>query len=231
MREKEIQKIFSEAAHTYEAVNHILTMGLDILWRKTAAKHAARGGGRRWIDVCSGTGDMAVLLSRLAKDDTMVVSQDFSLPMLRKAMSKSEAGKISFCVSNACGLPFPNDTFDLVTISFATRNINASRDILLQYFCEFYRVLKPGGRFVNLETTQPRSKPVRQLFHLYVRLVIAPIGGLISGTKAAYKYLSRTIPVFLRAEELSDILYKAGFKKVSFSYLTFGLCAIHTAIK
>lgn len=231
MKEKRIQKIFSEVPQTYEVINHILTMGLDILWRKKAAKHAASSGGMRWLDVCSGTGDMAILLRGLTKDETMIVSQDFCLPMLHKARVKSESKKISFCISNAGDLPFPDNTFDLVTISFATRNINTGRDILLQYFHEFYRVLKPGGRFINLETTQPQSKMARQVFHIYVRLAVAPIGRLISGSRAAYKYLSCTIPQFFNAEELSKILYGAGFKRVSFSYLTFGVCAIHTAIK
>ena len=231
MKTKNIHNIFSEVPKTYEAANHILTMGMDVLWRKKAARHAAQTGGIYWLDVCSGTGEMAVLLSRLAKDETKIVSQDFCQPMQQKAMLKPEAKRISFSVSDACNLSFPNNSFDIVTISFATRNINASRDILLKYFREFYRVLKPGGRFINLETTQPQSKIVRQLFHLYVRLAVAPIGYLISGSRAAYRYLSNTIPRFFNAEELSDILYEAGFKRVDFSYLTFGVCAIHTAIK
>lgn len=231
MKTEDKHKIFSEVPQTYEAANHILTMGLDILWRKKAALHAAQGGGEHWLDVCSGTGDMAILLRRLADEKTTIVSQDFCRPMLQKARLKPEAQNISFSVSDALDLQFPDNTFDLVTISFATRNLNAGRDILLRYFREFYRVLKPGGRFINLETTQPQSKIVRQLFHLYVRLAVAPVGYLISGSRAAYKYLSYTIPRFFNAEELSDILYEAGFKKVSFSHLTFGVCAMHTAIK
>ena len=231
MNTKSVQKIFSEVPQTYEVANHILTMGLDMLWRKKAAKHAAQAGGAYWLDVCSGTGDMAVLLSKLAKDATKVVSLDFSQPMLEKAKLKPEAKKIHFSISNACNLPFSNSTFDLVTISFATRNINVTRDVLLEYFREFYRVLKPGGKFINLETTQPKSKIVRQLFHLYARHVIAPVGQLISGSRVAYKYLSSTIPLFYTAKELLEILSEAGFKKISFSYMTFGVCAIHTAIK
>ena len=231
MKPKEIQKIFSEAAHSYETVNHVLTMGLDMSWRKKAAKHAVQGGGTRWLDVCSGTGNMAALLSKLGEEKTAIVSQDFCLAMMNKARLKPEAEKISFCISNACKLPFPDNTFDLVTISFATRNINENQDVLVQYFREFYRILRPGGRFVNLETSQPQSKIIRKVFHFYIRLIVAPIGCLISGSKTAYKYLSYSIPLFYSAEELSNILYKAGFKTVSFSRLTFGACAVHTSVK
>lgn len=231
MNTKEVHKIFSKVPKTYDVANNILTMGLDIFWRKKAAKQAAKAGGTHWIDVCSGTGEMAVCLSRLAKKETTVVAQDFCQPMLQKAMLKPEAKNIVFSISDASKLDFPDNTFDLLTISFATRNINANPYILKQFFREFHRVLKPGGRFVNLETSQPQSKIVRKLFHLYASHLIAPFGLLISGSKAAYKYLSHTIPCFFSAKELSDVLYEAGFSKVDFSYLTFGLCAIHTSIK
>lgn len=231
MNTDSIQKIFSEVPRTYELVNHVLTLGLDTLWRKKAAKHAAQTGGTRWLDVCSGTGDMALLLRRAACEGTTVISLDVCLPMLRKAAAKPEAKTISFCIADAATLPFPDNTFDLVTISFATRNIDAGRDILLRYFLEFNRILKPGGRFVNLETTQPRSMIVRRLLYLYVRCAVAPIGHLISGSKAAYRYLAHTIPRFYNAEELSDILRQAGFEKVGCSYLPFGICALHTATK
>ncbi len=228
---KNIHKIFSQIPQTYALINHILTLGLDVLWRKKAAKHAARSGGTRWLDVCSGTADMAVLLEGLANEKTMIVSVDFCLPMLRKARLRPEAKKIYFCLSNASELPFPDNIFDLVTISFATRNINAGREVLLEYFRQFHRVLKPGGRFIHLETSQPRSNIIRSLFHFYVRLIVIPVGHLISGSRTAYAYLSHSIMLSLKVEELAEILYKAGFKKVNFSCLTFGACAIHRAIK
>tara|TARA_B100000315_G_scaffold259149_1_gene313884 strand:- start:688 stop:1383 length:696 start_codon:yes stop_codon:yes gene_type:complete len=231
MKEKSVEKIFSQVSKTYECVNHVLTLGLDIIWRRRAAKQAACAGGKCWLDLCSGTGDMAVSLQRLAKEGTKVVAVDFCLAMLKEATSKPEAKEISFCLSNANSLPFLDNSFDLLTISFATRNINAGGDALLRYFQEFRRVIKPGGRFIILETTQPRSKLFKWLFHLYINLVVFPIGSLISGSKEAYKYLAYTIPRFFTAEELSEILSKTGFAKVSFSYMSFGVCAIHTSIK
>ncbi len=142
-----IQKVFLEVSHTYELVNHVLTCGLDILWRRKAAKVAAMGGGKRWIDICSGTGEMAFSLKRLAKNKTMVIAADFCIPMIHKAAAKPEANQISFVTADVNALPFHDETFDLVTISFATRNINVTRDILIQCFREINRILKPGGRF------------------------------------------------------------------------------------
>lgn len=226
-----IKKLFAEISRTYELANHVLTLGLDGFWRKKAAQTAAQGAGKKWLDVCSGTGQMALRLRSIAKEETMIVALDFCLPMLRELRHKTEANRILLCAACADRLPFADNTFDLVTISFATRNINMGREILLRHFQEFRRVLKPDGQFINLETSQPPSMVVRRLFHFYVRLVVKPIGYLISGSKVAYAYLSHTIPRFFPAQDLSGIIYQAGFRKVNSSYLTSGISAIHIAIK
>ena len=128
-------------------------------------------------------------------------------------------------------LDFPDNSLDLITISFATRNINLNKDILNQTFTEFYRVLEPGGRFVNLETSQPSSSWIRKIFHFYVKLVVKPVGGLISGSQSAYAYLTHTIPRFYPPEELSEIMNQAGFKNVTCKKLLFGIAAIHQGQK
>jgi len=120
---KGIQKIFSEAAETYELVNHILTLGFDILWRKKAAREAVRAKGFLWLDVCSGTGEMALYLSRLADEKVKIVSADFCHPMIAKAREKRNIQNLSFVLAESGQLPFADRTFNLVTISFATRNI------------------------------------------------------------------------------------------------------------
>lgn len=228
---KGIQNIFSEVSSTYELINHVLTCGLDYVWRKKAAKTGAAGGGSMWLDVCSGTGDMAVNLSRLAPENTRVFAADFSLPMIREAVPKPEAKNIVFVISEVKELPFADETFDLITISFATRNLNTSPDMLIRSFREFQRVLKPGGRFVNLETSQPSSTLIRKLFHAYIKLAVKPAGQFISGSKAGYIYLSQTIPRFYNAEDLAGIIRQAGFSKVEYSRLMMGAAAIHVAVK
>jgi demethylmenaquinone methyltransferase/2-methoxy-6-polyprenyl-1,4-benzoquinol methylase len=174
---------------------------------------------------------MAVYLSRLAKGNTMILAADFSIPMIQKAILKPEAQRITFVLADAKALPFREKTFDLLTISFATRNLNLSRDVLLSCFRGFYDVLRPAGRFVNLETSQPSSPLIRRLFHLFVRLTVRPLGYRISGSRSGYAYLSYTIPRFYGAQELAAIIRKAGFSRVWFHRLMLGAVAIHKAVK
>jgi demethylmenaquinone methyltransferase/2-methoxy-6-polyprenyl-1,4-benzoquinol methylase len=228
---KGIQKIFSEAAETYELVNHVLTLGFDILWRKKAAREAARAKGFLWLDVCSGTGEMALYLSRLADEKVKIVSADFCHPMIAKAREKRRNPNLSFVLAESGQLPFADRTFNLVTISFATRNIYPNKRELVAHLKEFHRVLKPGGHFVNLETSQPSVRIIQKLFHLYIKLTVKQLGFLLSGSKSAYRYLAYTIPRFFPPEEFSSILREAGFARITHRSLFLGVSAIHTAIK
>ena len=228
---KGVLKVFSEVAHLYEIVNHILTFGLDIPWRRRAAQVAAVGGGTLWLEVCSGTGEMAVNLKKLAGSETKIVVSDFSLPMLYKATEKENLRGAAVSLADSYQLPFPDNTFDLVVISFATRNITPTRSRLTQFIQEFRRVLKPGGRFVNLETSQPRSMPIRIAFRFYTKHVIKLLGRIISGSKTGYAYLAHTVPRFLNAADLTDVLLESGFSQVDVVTMTFGAVAIHRAIK
>ena len=158
-----LHRIFSEVPSTYELVNHILTFGLDIIWRRRVAGIASVGNGSRWADMCSGTGETAAYLSHLAPMGTTVYAIDFSLPMLGEAKRKPEAGNIKFVSSDIKALPFPDNSFDMITISFAKRNINLSKEILVKTLAEIHRVLKPEGRFINLETSRPSFTPVRRI--------------------------------------------------------------------
>jgi len=226
-----VQTIFSQVPRTYELTNHILTLGLDIVWRKRAARIAAEAHPGQWVDMCTGTGEMAVYLSRLAPNATTIYAIDFSGPMLDQARRKPQAANINFVAADVKALPFADESFDLVTMSFATRNINLSKDMLTRTFAEFHRVLKPEGLFVNLETSQPSSALLRKCFHLYLRLFVKMIGTRISGAKIPYAYLANTIPRFYQPEELTEILHQAGFKKVTVKKLFLGIAAIHKAEK
>ncbi|MBI2958104.1 MAG: ubiquinone/menaquinone biosynthesis methyltransferase [Chloroflexi bacterium] len=228
-----VQKIFSEIPSTYELVNHVLTLGLDIAWRRKAARLAAVPGNRdeaRLLDVCTGTGETAVYLRRWAKH-AEVVAVDFTERMLRTARAKEGARGIRLVMADAQRLPFADNSFDAVTISFATRNLNRDRENLLACLREFKRVLKQGGTLVNLETSQPLSRRVRRVYHCYVRLLVKPVGARISGSEAGYAYLSHTIPLFYDAEELASVVRQAGFTAVTYQRLLFGIAAIHMATK
>ncbi len=228
---RSVRKIFAEVPATYELVNHVLTGGLDILWRRRAAKVAATVAGGKWADMCTGTGEMAACLSRLAPEGTLIYGVDFSEPMLAEARKKAEAERIEFVAGDIKELPFDDASLDLVTMSFATRNINLSRDILIRSFAEYYRTLRPGGCFVNVETSQPPCRLVRRCFHAHIKLFVKAVGGRVSGSRAAYAYLASTIPRFYGAEELADIMREAGFEKVTFRRCLFGAVAIHQACR
>jgi len=231
MSNKGIRNIFAEVPETYELVNHILTFGLDILWRKQAARIAVKGGGIRYMDACTGTGEMASYLCRYAKKETKVFATDFSLPMLTKARQKPEGNCIQILLSDVGNLPFADDTFDLITTSFATRNINLSRKTLIRTFKEFHRVLKTDGRFVNLETSQPSDPFFRRVFHRYVKLFVKPIGSRFSGSIAGYAYLANTIPRFYHTKALTNIMHQAGYRDIRSKKLMFGVAAIHQGSK
>jgi len=226
-----IRNLFSELPARYELINHILTFGMDIYWRKKAAQEAVQKNDSFILDVCSGTGDMAYTLRKAAADNTIIIAIDFNPSMLQKASAHYKSGNLTFFLGDALALPFKNNSLDLITISFATRNLNVNEYALIQGFKEFHRVLKPGGRFINLETSQPGSRIVRWLFHRYVKMFVKPIGRIISGSRAGYKYLSLTIPRFYTADKLSELIYTAGFSSATYTKMLFGVTAIHRAVK
>jgi demethylmenaquinone methyltransferase/2-methoxy-6-polyprenyl-1,4-benzoquinol methylase len=226
-----LKRVYAEIHGRYESANHILTIGLDVIWRRRAASLAERCSGGRWIDLCTGTGEMAVLLERAADSDCRVHAVDFSMPMLEEARSKREAGGICFTLSGIDDLPFPDACFDLATISFATRNIDRGGETLVNAFREIRRIIRPGGCLINLETSQPRNPIVRALFHSYVRLLVRPVGGAVAGSDEGFAYLSRSILGFHSPQRLSGILLEAGFSEVDWESLFFGAAAIHTAIR
>jgi len=226
-----LQNVFSEVPETYELVNRVLTLGLDARWRKRAARIGAKASSGQWADMCTGTGETAAYLNELAPDGTRVLGFDFTFPMLKEATAKPAANGVSFIGSNVRELPLPNESLDLITMSFATRNVNLNRDIIIETFTEYCRVLKPGSSFINLETSRPESPLIRRFFDLYVKLFVKFVGSRISGSNKAYAYLAKTIPRFYPAGELADIMRSAGFGEVTYRQYMFGAVAIHEAKK
>jgi demethylmenaquinone methyltransferase/2-methoxy-6-polyprenyl-1,4-benzoquinol methylase len=228
---KGVQKIYTEVAETYESINHILTFGLDIFWRNKTTREITRTEGQIWLDVCSGTGEMTHNLSKRADASTKIFSVDFSFPMLSRAKKKNYKHPINFTIADVAHLPFPDESFNLITISFSIRNLNLNRDELLAHLREFHRILKPGGQFLNLETSQPSTKFLRKIFHFYIRKIVRPLGSLISGSPAGYGYLAYTIPRFYLPEEFSSLLLEAGFLRAKHRPLFLRVAAIHLATK
>lgn len=226
----QLQRIFSEIPERYELVNHALTFGLDAVWRRSLAARAAAVAGRapRVLDMCTGTGETAAYVARRLGPDALVVGADFTVPMMIEGRRRGRGG-IAFVAAEATALPFPDGSFDAVTISFATRNLNVTREDLLAAFREFRRVLKPGGVFLNLETSRPPARIIRTLFDLYARFIVPRLGRLLSGSNTGYAYLSNTMRRFYDAEELAALLREAGFSDARFRRFHFGLVALHEA--
>ena len=228
---KGVQKLYKDVASTYEVVNHIATFGLDMRWRRRAVKGIVAMNGKLWLDVCCGTGEMSINLAKLAKNNTRIYSVDFSYDMISWAKKKQFAHKVNFALADVRSLPFPDETFDLVTISFSTRNLNLTQHEMECHLAEFYRVLKPRGQFLNLETSQPPAGLLRKAFHFYVRKIVEPVGSLISGSQSGYKYLAFTIPRFYSRDEFTSLLRQTGFSEVKSQSLLCGIAAIHSAFK
>lgn len=226
-----IREFFAAIPATYDWINTLMTFGLDGYWRKRAARLATRHGGRRWLDICAGTGQMSRTLARQAAPATTLIALDFCSPMLDLLDEKAGNCPIARCLGDVGALPFPDATFDLVTVAFATRNLHTTRDVLVERFREVRRVLRPGGRFLNLETSQPASAPIRALFHAFIGATVALIGSVVSGSAFPYRYLASSIRTFYPAPELADLLRTAGFGEVQILPMTFGAVAAHLAWK
>lgn len=225
-----IRDMFDRIAPAYERSNRVLTLGLDRRWRRTAARLAAEGGGSLWLDIGSGTGDMAEELARRAKNGVRIVALDFSPGMMAGLAGKPEFARRGAAVrADARRLPFSPGTFDLAVISFAVRNLNLSREILRETFAEIRASLQNGGRLVLVETSRPPFAPVRWMYFGLVRLLVRRTGARISGSETAYAYLASTIPAFYPAPALAVILREAGFASVRFRRLFFGAAAVHVA--
>ncbi|MCK5037864.1 MAG: class I SAM-dependent methyltransferase, partial [Thermoplasmata archaeon] len=163
MKRTPIQKFYHDISGRYQVVNSMITMGMDKPWRRKAARLAASDGGEKWLDMCCGTGDMSLdLLSNIGSDTTLFMA-DFSKEMLDIASGKEGLKGVDKTLADAFNLPFKDDSFDLVTISFATRNLNLGKGKLTRAFSEIHRVLKLGGKLVNIETSQPDSRFIRSM--------------------------------------------------------------------
>ena len=240
----DLRDVYRNIPRRYESTNHLLTFGFDMIWRRIAAGAAARAaeadgnsgtsvrpsGGDLWLDMCSGTGETALLLSRRSPAGTTVISADFSVPMLLEGVRRRGEGTLIPAAASADALPFPDATFDLVTITFAARNLRSRSGLFAGSLREIRRVLKPRGVFVNLETSQPSAAPVRSILHTYAGTIVGKLGEALTGEKEGYAYLSGSIRSFPAPGELAAEIEDAGFSRVTWKKLMFGVAAIHTAI-
>jgi demethylmenaquinone methyltransferase / 2-methoxy-6-polyprenyl-1,4-benzoquinol methylase len=217
-----VRGMFGRIAPRYDLANHLLSGNLDRLWRRHTVgrvRHILDRPGARVLDICCGTGDLAVALQR--RTTARVLASDFCHPMLTAATRKLPGGVLF--ESDALRLPVRDASLDLVTVAFGFRNL-VDYDAGLR---EMRRVLRPGGMATILEFSQPRNSLFAAVYHFYSRRILPVIGGLITGNGDAYRYLPESIQKFPDAPELADAMRRAGFAEVSFDRLTGGTVALH----
>lgn len=223
-----VRGIFSRLAPRYDAFNLVSSFGLDRWWRRVAVRMARLTPDSEVLDLACGTGDLALALAKLGSPKS-VLATDFVEEMLeiakQKASRYSGPTVIGFAHADAQDLPFPDASFDVVTIAFGVRNL-PDRAANLR---EVRRVLRPGGRYVILEFSRPPCAPFRAIYYAYLRWAIPAIGALIAGDRASFEYLNASIRAFPAQEELARELEAAGFSRVSWRNLSGGIVAIHVA--
>lgn len=207
--------MFDHVAVSYRRLNTILTFGRDNVWRRYAVGAAAPAPGQAILDICTGTGDMAIRLARTYPESS-VTGLDYSSQMLEAArQNAARAGgsrQPDFVEADCRKIPFADDSFEVVTAGFGFRNLSADPAIQAGSLKEILRVLKKGGRFVILESSQPSNGLLRRIFSWYASIVVPFIGGGLSGQKEAYVYLGHSMKKFYDGPGLRAVLEQAGFR-------------------
>jgi demethylmenaquinone methyltransferase / 2-methoxy-6-polyprenyl-1,4-benzoquinol methylase len=230
---KAVQQMFAEIAPRYDFLNHFLSVSIDRRWRKIAVARAAKclegKSNATCLDLCSGTGDLAIELNRRLR--TRVVASDFCHPMLVRGLEKVRRVQLEASIpvieADSLALPFTSDTFDIATVAFGLRNLEDTEEGLK----EMKRVLKSGGTAIVLEFSRPVVPVFRQLFEFYFHHILPHVGALISGQNSAYRYLPMSVGRFPAQLELAAMMKSVGFKDVGYRNLSGGIAALHWGLK
>ena len=221
--------MFNNISRKYDLLNHVLSMGIDILWRKRAVRMLKPYTPRIILDIASGTGDFALETSRIKPDK--IYGVDISEGMLEVGRKKVEARNLGHMIEMQLGdsenLHFEDNYFDAVTVAFGVRNY----ENLKLGLSEMFRVMKPGGHVVIIEFSQPTAFPVKQLYNFYSRAILPRIGKMISKDKAAYEYLPESVSVFPYGQQFLDIMNEVGFTETKSIPLTLGISSIYWGSK
>ncbi len=229
-KKKQVEQMFDTISENYDDLNRIISLGSDIKWRKKVINLVAEKKPKTILDIATGTGDLAIQFAEKT-EAVKIIGLDISEGMLsmarKKILGKKSLEKIEFVQADSEALPFEDNTFDAITVSFGIRNF----ENLEKGLSEILRVLKKEGIFVILETSVPTKFPFKQGYHFYSRTILPLVGKVFSKDKVAYKYLSESASVFPHGEKLNNILRKIGFKEVKNKPQTFGVATIYNATK
>ena len=226
---EQVERMFDHIAPAYDRLNHLMSLGIDRSWRRTALKWLRPHRPALVLDVATGTGDFAIQACRMLPSASLT-GVDLSEGMMQVGRRKVEqaglAARIDFQREDCEALTFSDASFDAVTVAFGIRNF----EHLDRGLCEMCRVLRPGGHLVILELSTPDRPPMKQLYRIYSRL-IPLMGRLVSHDRSAYTYLPQSIRAFPQGEVMSESIRRAGFSDVRFRRLTFGVCTLYMATK
>jgi demethylmenaquinone methyltransferase/2-methoxy-6-polyprenyl-1,4-benzoquinol methylase len=226
-KKEQVAKMFDAISKNYDGLNRVISFGIDIKWRKKVVEIIGQNDPKQILDIATGTGDLALMMAKLNPD--RIVGLDISAGMLavgkQKIAKANLSDKIEMIVGDSEEMPFKDDTFDAITVSFGVRNFaNLEKGVT-----EIARVLKPTGVLVILETSNPTKFPFKQGYKFYTNYMLPLIGKMFSKDKVAYSYLSESANYFPFGESFNNILRKNGFTNAEDQPVTFGVATIYTA--
>lgn len=228
-KKEQVTTMFNTISKNYDGLNRVISLGIDVSWRKKVFKLVGEKNPKTILDIATGTGDLAIMMSQLNPE--RIVGLDISEGMLevgkQKVSRKNLDSLVEMIVGDSENMPFDDNTFDAITVSFGVRNF-ANLDKGLS---EIRRVLKPKGVFVILETSNPTKFPYAQGYKFYTSVILPIIGKIFSKDKVAYSYLSESAQSFPFGESFDNILKKNGFINTSYQPVTFGAATIYKASK
>ncbi|TZF84885.1 bifunctional demethylmenaquinone methyltransferase/2-methoxy-6-polyprenyl-1,4-benzoquinol methylase UbiE [Pedobacter sp. BS3] len=229
-KKEQVASMFNSISKTYDFLNHFMSLGIDIIWRKKAIGELKKNKPQHILDVATGTGDFAFEALKILKPEK-ITGVDISQGMLdiaaRKIKQRNLADKFEVRLGDSEKLLFDSDTFDAVTVAYGVRNF----ENLEKGLADMLRVLKPGGKAVILEFSKPKVFPVKQLYNFYFHYITPAIGKLFSKDSNAYSYLPESVQAFPDGKNFTALMNKIGYRDTKSRPLAFGICSIYTGIK
>ena len=226
-----VRAVFDSVADRYDLMNDLMSFGIHRIWKRVAVELAGVRRGHRVLDLASGTGDLAARFAGLVGPEGVVVMSDINAAMLdqgrMRMADRGLLGNVEYAQINAEQIPFPDDSFDCISIGFGLRNVTNKQRALE----DMLRVLKPGGRLLILEFSHPRNRPLKFAYDLYSFRLLPLLGRLVAQDQASYQYLAESIRMHPDQEGLMQMMQDAGFERCDYHNLTGGIVAIHRGFK
>ncbi|MBI1183929.1 bifunctional demethylmenaquinone methyltransferase/2-methoxy-6-polyprenyl-1,4-benzoquinol methylase UbiE [bacterium] len=228
-KRQQVEEMFDNISHKYDFLNHFLSLGIDVIWRKKSLKKINNKAPEKILDVATGTGDFAIAAKK-KYSKAEVVGIDISNGMLevgREKIKKKGIEQVQLVNADSAEIPYADNTFDVAIVAFGVRNF----ENLLAGLTEMNRVLKPNGEIVVLEFSKPKAFPFKQIYNFYFTHILPRFGKLISKDNAAYTYLPESVKAFPEGPQFLEILAQAGFSDNKAKPLTFGISSIYHGTK